>query len=284
MGKNQWIAVSISALLIFALFYWGETTYLKEKKEQDAISKPQQSANSQGDSLVPSAMKQRAMNQLPATKKTVIKDLYQELKKKESDTGHEKTLRNIAHFWQHNNEPVLAGHYFKDLGQRMQKTRYWKRAGELYELGFRGEPDSSRVPLAQKAIHSYKKALSLSPDDRSLKLKLATCYTDGTQQVMKGVQMLLDIVEKDSMHVEANFHLGRLAIRSGQYRKATERLKRVVKQDSTNFRAWLLLGQTQLQRGNKEKAVRIFKRTKSFVKDSAQRNKLNQYIKNITNA
>lgn len=284
MGRNQWIAVLVSVAFVVGLYVWGETTHLKDEEKEDIPTSNKQSSSAKEKGINwPSRIKE-AEQQLSDTLSQTVAQLKKAVNETESDSSHESALQNIAHFWKHNQYHDIAGYYFERLAHHTEKQPHWESAGDAYRFAFQRQPDSLRPPLARKAIHSYKKALSLSSGDPSVKLKLATSYTDGTKKVMKGVELLLDIVEKDSTHTAANFHLGRLAIRSGQYDKAVSRLNTVVSQDSTHYRGWLLLGQAQLSRGEKEKAVSIFRKTKSFVKDSSQRKELNNYIQEIINS
>jgi cytochrome c-type biogenesis protein CcmH/NrfG len=285
VSKPQWIAVSLSVILVLVLYVFGDTTHLQpEETERVSNSPPAKANDTASASPVLDRLRARHSESLSQQDRDTLQALKERLKQTEKDSFKLERIRDIAHFWKHRAKPEVAGHYFEQAAQKTGRARDWQQAGDAYNVAFRQAPDTLKTSLAQKAIHSYKKALSLKPQDTSLKLSLATCYTDGTDQVMKGVRMLLDITEADSTHPEANFHLGRLAIRSGQHDKAIDRMQVVLSQDSTDFNARLLLSQALLNKGEKEQAVQVLKQTRKWVTDSAQRKQLDQYINQIINS
>ncbi|MBP9874520.1 MAG: tetratricopeptide repeat protein, partial [Haliscomenobacter sp.] len=77
---------------------------------------------------------------------------------------------------------------------------------------------------------------------------------------MKGIQMLLDLNQKNPDQPGVLFHLGRLAIRTGQYDKAVERLEKTVALDPARSEAFCFLAQAYQELGQSEKAAEAQKR------------------------
>ena len=63
------------------------------------------------------------------------------------------------------------------------------------------------------------------------------------QEVMKGIQQILEVARRDSLNMYAQFMLGLGGIESGQFDKAIQRLLKVVQFDPGNLEAVLSLGE-----------------------------------------
>ena len=77
----------------------------------------------------------------------------------------------------------------------------------------------------------------------SVKVKLGSALVGNSQQPMQGITYLLEVVQKDSMNLNANFALGKFGNISGQYDKAIERYQQVVEIDADNLRAYYAMAQ-----------------------------------------
>ena len=98
------------------------------------------------------------------------------------------------------------------------------------------------------------------------KIALASCYIDGTGEIMKGVGALKEVTTADSTNAKANLLLGKLSVQSGQHEKAIKRLNVVLSQDSNNTEALYFLAETHKNMGNKEKAIELFEQCKKNCK------------------
>lgn len=78
------------------------------------------------------------------------------------------------------------------------------------------------------------------PIDRSVDIKIneALKMVNEGEAPMKGILMLREIAEEHPENIRAQFQLGMLSIRSGQYEKAVQRFDNVIGLDSLSFEAF----------------------------------------------
>jgi len=72
------------------------------------------------------------------------------------------------------------------------------------------------------------------------------------EQPMKGIQMLLALIKEEPANTDVMFHLGRLAIQTGQFEKAEERLKAAEKLNPKDARIICALADLYERTANKE--------------------------------
>jgi len=135
-----------------------------------------------------------------------------------------------------------------------------------------------RVWQAKEAIGCFNKTLQFNPENVDVKIALATCYTEGTGETMKGVTLLRDITSKDSTNIAANVILGKLAIQSGQFDKAIKRLELVLSLQAKNTEALYFLAEAYKGQGNKGKAIELFEKCKKMVNNPDFTKEIDQYI------
>ncbi len=129
----------------------------------------------------------------------------------------------------------------------------------LYKLFERAaDPaDGESRALALKPL--IEEALDQRPDDLGLKSKLAMTIIS-SEAPMVGVQMLREILEVDPNNREVLINLGLLAIRSGQYDRATERFETLLQLDSADYEALLYLAVSWEQQGQQGRATEAYTR------------------------
>lgn len=129
----------------------------------------------------------------------------------------------------------------------------------------------------RKYINEYKKDYSL---DAELKNILAMTYVS-SDNPMKGIMMLREIVEEDSENVEALLNLGLLSMRTGQYEKAVQRLEKVRDLEPTNIQGRFSLAISYNELGNSEGAMRELNFLKDITIDSAILSMVNEFQEEI---
>jgi len=96
---------------------------------------------------------------------------------------------------------------------------------------------------------------------------------------MKGIMALRDIAEEDSTRAEANWHLGRMAIQTGQYDKAVGRLERVIAIEQDELpEAWSYLGQAHLALGDTVAAVKDLSKYKTLIEDTVMIKEIDRFL------
>ncbi|HHP7240932.1 MAG TPA: tetratricopeptide repeat protein [Cyclobacteriaceae bacterium] len=129
----------------------------------------------------------------------------------------------------------------------------------------------------RKYINEYKKDYAL---DDELKNILAMTYVS-SDNPMKGIMMLREIVEEDSENVKALLNLGLLSMKTGQYEKAVQRLEKVRDLEPTNLQGRFSLAISYNELGNSKGAMSELNFLKDITIDSAILSMVNELQKEI---
>jgi cytochrome c-type biogenesis protein CcmH/NrfG len=111
----------------------------------------------------------------------------------------------------------------------------------------------------------------MNADNDSLKVELASCYVFGkgmagmTDETMRGVQQLLQVVRKDSSNMYAQMVLGIGGVLSTQYDKAISRLELVMKNEPKNLEAVSWLADAYAAKKDKVNAIKWYNYSKALV-------------------
>ena len=188
--------------------------------------------------------------------------------------------KDIAEFWEAQNELNMAANYYKKGAFLENTEKSVTFAGNLFvALLQKTEEASIRKWQAVEAISCFEKAIEINPTNLDTKIALATCYTEGTGETMKGVTLLREITQNDSTNIPANIILGKLAIQSGQFDKAKKRLELVLSLRPDNTEAMYFLAEAYKGLGDKQKAIELFEKCKSLVKNPDFTKEVDNYIK-----
>ena len=181
----------------------------------------------------------------------------------EKDTA---VLDQIGRFWDRQGIPAASAIWFEKKSDLQKTEKSFLDAAYRYFDSFKLAQDSGLKDLfVAKAISNYTKVLVLNPDNLDAKTDLGACYAEGTGEPMKGIMLLRDVVSKNPNHEMAQYNLGMLSVRSGQFDKAVERFKKVLEINPQRTQLYYYLGQIYLQEGDTTKALESYK---SFIKKS----------------
>lgn len=194
-------------------------------------------------------------------------------------------LKEITAFCYRNRLPFIAAKYeIQKLEQYTDQDKLIEVGDRLVRISFLEQKNSgAKLFLGNTAIKAYNKALELNPDNVDLKVRLASAYMDGTNQVMNGVTLLLEVIEEEPNNVDANLILGRFGIVSGQLEKALTRLNTVIEQDSTIAEAYLYRAEALNGLGRSEEAIADFEKCKSLLDNPELENEIDVFIKELKN-
>lgn len=245
MSKSQLLLIILSVVLLVALFLGGDII---------APRSPETSLPTQEDSLGFDQFVEERLTNLPAALQDSIRKLIN--KASESDDNASTSLFvDIARYWVNYGEPAVAAYYFEKNAQIEASDTSWQIAGANYIGALIGEKDiTMRELFLGKAASCFQQSLDINPSNNEVKIALATTYMEDRDKIMNGVQMLLDIVRKDSNNINANLILGKWGVFSGQFDKAIKRLEKVVSLDSENLEAYWHLSQAYSAAGDTQKA------------------------------
>jgi len=182
------------------------------------------------------------------------------------------------------NIPPLVAKYTEEKAKTVPSEGNWLLAGDNYFKAFRLSKGKSKEMLLG-AIRNYERSLELNPDNLKAQTSLGVAHVEGAnvlgEMPMKGIGMLLEVVNKDPKNVDALTNLGYFAIQSGQYEKAIERFNTVLEIDPNNAEAFIYLTDTYLSQGEKEKGIETLEKYKALVDDPLVIQQVDAYIEEL---
>ena len=272
-GKRLRVILVIGSVIIAALVYLAPKNQLRS----DDHSLPEQKQLS----IDEAGLIRDARLRLSKADSEILK----ELEAGDASTNDTSSYRKLVGFWTSKSDPGTAGLYLIKIAKVSGSAGDWSESGSLLYQAFRTATDSlNRAYLSKEAVKAYEKALELKPGDPDIMTALAACYVEGSNEPMKGITMLREVVAEHPDHVNAQLNLGFFSIRSGQYEKALERFNNVLKANPDRVDVYLYLGETQLEMGRKEEALKSFETFKSLSKDKDMIRDVDHYIDQIKNS
>jgi cytochrome c-type biogenesis protein CcmH/NrfG len=98
---------------------------------------------------------------------------------------------------------------------------------------------------------------------------------------MKGIQLIMEVLNRDSTNMYAQFMLGLGGMESGQFGKAIDRLSKVVNSDPDNVEAVLSLAEAYERTGDKQNAVKWYSHSRQFFRDKKILDEIDQRIRQL---
>lgn len=193
-----------------------------------------------------------------------IEEIEKELAESPGDTA---LLKKLAGKWEELNISNVSGLYYMELAEKQPTAANWLKAGDQLRNGYKSAADTLQQSfLVDKALISYRNALELAPENLEAQTGLGAVTVEGTPAPMKGIQLLLGVVEKDPGNAPANLTLGKFSMQTGQYEKARDRFLTVV-ENQPGGEVYFYLGEAYRQLGEKEKAIAAYETTKRYIVD-----------------
>lgn len=204
-----------------------------------------------------------AKSRLDARGTAAILSLEADLEKAGGDTARAEAYKALSGKWYQLGEPALAGYYAEEVANLENTGQAWGLAGTTFVLcAQQTSEDKVRQFCSSRALKAFENAISLEPETVSHRINLALAFTDFPPEdnPMKGILMLRELDTQYPDNPSVLFHLGRLAMQTGQWDRAVERLARSVTLNPDNRMAWCLLAQAYEETGNTTKAAESSKR------------------------
>ncbi len=282
MQKKHWVLLGGAILLIILLLQFGQFKSKKASVSGAPAGSEMPMPGAQGDQHAHDfdikAYLEKQMKVLSDT----ARQRAQSLTETAETTPTPVNYKNIAECWELHDELNAAAYYYKKGAFLENTEKSLTFAGQLLlVLMQRNQEPGIRAWQAQEAIACFNKVLERNPESTETKIALATCYTEGTGETMKGVTLLREVTAKDSTNIAANIILGKLAIQSGQFDKAQRRLEMVVSMQPENTEAMYFLAESYKGLGQKEKAVKWFEQCKKLVNNPDFSAEIDRYIQSM---
>ncbi len=197
--------------------------------------------------------------------------------------GDSVLLDSLGKQWDKMGQPVISAHYFEMIAEEKPGEKSWLNAAYRFFDASRMVTDSTlRSKLVAKTISAYNHVLEFNPENLDAKTDLGACYAEGTNEPMKGIMLLREVVTKNPEHENAQFNLGILSVRSGQYEKAIERFQKVLAINPDRKEMYFMIGKSYAMEGKKEKALENLEKLKKETTDLQLIEQTNSLINQIS--
>jgi len=230
---------------------------------------------------------EQVKQKLPADKLIYLSKLENNITRGDVKQQSVKSFTQIADFWKDSAKAFIPYAYYTVEAAKLDKSeKSLTFAAQLFLENMRAESDDNlKSWQAETAIDLFNKALQLDPDNDSLKLGLGSCYVYGkgmigdAAETMKGIQLLLQVVRKDSANMKAQMVLGIGGVISRQYPKAIERLLKVAKAEPENLEAISWLADAYAATGDNSNAISWYQYSKKLVNNAGFSKEVDERIK-----
>jgi len=279
--NKQLLLAFIGISLVAVLYFFGRTEPLKSKRQipQRTVVKPfdiKEFLAGAREKITPAQQLALGTLENSVTRGDVLQQQV-------------TAYNRLAAFWKdsiHLFEP--HAYYVAEAAKLDKSEKNLTFAARLFLDNLRGESDEARLNWkAEQAIELFNRALALNPDNVDLKIGLASCYVygkgriGGTEETMKGITQLLEVVRKDSMNMKAQLVLGVGGFISGQYDKAIDRFQRVIRAEPGNLEAIAFLADTYAAQGEKEEAIKWYNLSKKLANNPHYSQEVDERIKQL---
>jgi tetratricopeptide (TPR) repeat protein len=281
--KQQLVLVFAGILLLTILYLFGNRT--SSKKKFASTNSQKQEADKQLDIKDILAA---AESKLDSSKLSYLNRLKNAVVRGDVKNQQINVYRQLAGFWKDSVSDAFlpAAFYIGETAKLENSEKSLTFAAQLFLNNLQGQHPVLRSWMANQAKTLFERALELNPQNDSARIGLGGAYIFGgsaenPQELMQGIQQILQIARKDSTNMYAQFMLGLGGIESRQYDKAIERLMKVVRNQPNNLEAILALAGAYEQNGQKSEAVRWYETGKKQVGNQELNREIDQRIKSL---
>lgn len=278
LSKSQLLTIAAALLLIVLLLLapgTGDMPVEDQEENVDSLTSTKEEAGMFKDKKA----------SLPDDTRKLVENLEYRLENTDENIDKLNYLDSLAQIWTIAGESSVRGYYLKKKAEIAQEPEQWMLAGDSYFNAFRRKDSENKKLLIKNAIGAYQNALKLDSNYIKAKTSLGVCYVEGAGVVgkppMKGIEILLEVIEEDPENIDALINLGYFSIRSGQYQKAKERFKRVLQIDPEFAEAYIYLADIDLIKKDTSSAINHLEEYKKLAEDSMLIQRTDQYIQSL---
>ena len=251
MNKAQLVTV-IAATALFLGLYFGFDTKPDKQKTIEV------SRSLQGESTSFETLLEDARGLLSAAQATQVGELEKQLDASNDEAQRIKLLKSLSGLWYGFGQVPIAGGLAEQVAELENADSSWSVAGGTFFNGLLAAKDPKvRQYCASHAVKAFESAASLAPDKVEHRVNLALVWAENPppDNPMQAVLMLRELESKHPENASVYNALGRLAIKTGQWQRATERLEKAWSLDKNNPNTPCLLAQAYEGAGNIAKAT-----------------------------
>jgi tetratricopeptide (TPR) repeat protein len=265
--KKQQAIVAGSGIVILIIFYFFGNTVPPLKKSANSIS-----AEKVTQSLDIKTILNAGKSKLSAEQQAYVNRLENSVVRGDVKDQQIKANLQLAVFWKDSVENgFLPYSYYRGESAKLENSeKSLTFAAQLFLNNLRRQDNPAlKNWMALESRDLFTRAEKLNPDNDSTKIGLGATYIFGStgsepQEIMKGIQEILEVTRRDSLNMYAQLMLGLGGIESGQYDRAIQRLLKVVHFDPGNLEAVLSLSEAYERTGNTASAKTWYEAAKKL--------------------
>jgi tetratricopeptide (TPR) repeat protein len=269
MKRQQLILVFGGILLFIFIYFFGET--LPPRKNNVPANKNIATSADQKPLEFQDILKVYTSKLGPA-QSSYVNRLENSVVRGDVKNQQFTAYTQLAAFWRDSVENAFlpAAYYTAEAAKLENSEKNLTFAAQLFLDNLPGQDNQAlKAWMANQAKSLFQRALQLNPDNDSSKIGLGASYiyggTGDPQEVMQGIQQILEVVNRDSTNAYGQFMLGMGGIESGQFDKAIGRLIKVVRYQPGNVEAILALAEANQHVGNKAEAIKWYLESKKLI-------------------
>lgn len=255
--KKQQIIVAGAGFIILILFYFFAKTVPPLKKTEGSGQ-----SEIAGQSIDIKSILNAEKAKLSPARQEYVSRLENAVVRGNVQDQQIKADRQLAAFWRDSAENGFLPYawYTAEAAKLENSEKSLTFAAQLFLNNLRVQDNPVlRNWMASESRSLFERAEKLNPDNDSTKIGLGATYIFGSgsakpQEVMIGIQKILEVSRRDSLNMYAQLMLGLGGMESGQYDKAIQRLLKVVRFDPGNLEAVLSLGEAYERTGDNASA------------------------------
>jgi tetratricopeptide (TPR) repeat protein len=255
--KKQQVIVAGSGIIILVIFYFFGKTVPPLKKPA-AGNGPETARQALDIKTILNASKSK----LSPDRQAYVNRLENSVVRGDIQDQQIKAYHQLSDFWRDSVENGFLpyAYYNAEAAKLENSEKSLTFAAQLFLNNLRGQDNPAlKNWMAIESRALFERAEKLNPDNDSTKIGLGATFIFGSsgaqpQDVMKGIQEILEVTRRDSLNMYAQLMLGLGGIESGQYEKAIQRLLKVVHFDPGNLEAVLSLGEAYERTGDNASA------------------------------
>jgi|SRR6185437_4167957 len=269
---RQWSAITVGTALFASLYF------INRKLPKTEAERPQQGGHAASMSL--DSVMEQAVAQIPYVVKNRIEKINGVIASA-TQPMQSKLLDSIINIYDSMGAQMPAALYTEKLATLQNNAAIWCQAGDRYYRCAGVVNNNARTPILQKAMDCFDNAIKIDPNNLEAKVGKGECIVQGAGSPMEGIAIIEGVLKVDSNNEKAQIALGSFSIQSGQYPKAISRFNKVLKIDPSFTDAYLYLAQAYESSGDKASAISNLKKYSTFVRDSAVKIQISDYIKKL---
>jgi tetratricopeptide (TPR) repeat protein len=283
--KKQQIILTLSGLcLLVVLYFFGNTVPPAKTKPSSSVANEGSPRDKQIDIQ---EILEASKSRLSPGQLSTVNRLEHSVVRGDVKNQQLQSYQQLATFWKDSvrNAFLPAAYYTAEAAKLENSEKSLTFAAQLFLENLRGQDNAAlKRWMASESKELFERALQLNPNNDSSKIGLGGSYIFGSEagnpeEVMQGIQQILEVARRDSTNMYAQFMLGLGGIESGQFDKAIDRLTKVVRNEPENIEAVLTLAEAYERKGDKASAIRCYENSKKLIGNAGWIKEIDQRIK-----